>query len=360
MKNKFRNIEEDIAVLSYQEKELYLKVLNNSCEYDTLLMKLQNSKNFFINAIDLNEIDSLDLVKLYHALIYEQLEIMQNKELKKEVYINNIQFFLKKNMFDIPYYFKYLDFDKFSLSEIRGFFLEFFWNREIIIEILEIKDEFYIKYIDFNSMSDDKLEEFFLQMDPIVLDYWVNTLNVWSEQYNLELPKTKKELLSLRKVIANDKKIEYIPKEFGRLQNLIEVNFSNENMSIFDDNIINNIPKEVYNLPHLQKLNISNNQIEVLPSGIHKLCNLVYLNLAHNALNEIPIEISQLNNLEEAYFNQSKLNQLSKNLFSKSLITLPKDFMKLEKLTILDNVNDCRKENESLCDFFIRNNYILN
>lgn len=209
-------------------------------------------------------------------------------------------------------------------------------------------------------MSNEELEEFFLQMDPIILNRWVNILRSWSDQYNLELPKTKKELLALKRIIAKDKKIEYIPKEFGQLQNLIEVDFSNETISIFDDNVIDKLPKEVYNLPHLETLNISNNQIQSLPAGIDKLYNLVQLNISNNLLKELPVEIAQLDNLKEAYFNQSKLNQLSKNLFSKSVTSLPKDFLNLEKLTILDNRANCRKENESLSDFFIRNNYILN
>lgn len=95
-RDKFYNFEEEIIALSYQEKQLYLKVLNHEDEHDVLLMKLENTKNLFINTIDLNNLDTLELVKLYHALIYEQLKTSSCNQLKKEVYIENIKHFLKK------------------------------------------------------------------------------------------------------------------------------------------------------------------------------------------------------------------------------------------------------------------------
>lgn len=230
----------------------------------------------------------------------------------------------------------------------------------MIIKALETKDEFYLKYINFNLMLDEDLEEFFIQTDSIILYNWVKIITEWSNKYNLELPENKKDLLSLKIITANDKKLKDIPKEIGRLQSLIEINFSNINISIFDDNAIEEIPKEIYNLPLLEKLNISNNKVKVLPSGISKLSNLVELDISNNLLEELPIEISQLTNLKAFYFAENKLSSVSKSLFSKKIISIPKEFMNLEKLTILDNTDDCRESNENISDFFIRKNYLLN
>lgn len=362
--NEFNSIEKEILLLSYQEKQLYLQLLNDKKEIDILIDKLKNKDNFFLKFIDLNNIDKLGLIRIHHKFIYGQLDINSCSKLKKEVYIdivniviaNNI---INENMLSHPYYFKYLDFSKFTFDEIQEFFIEFCWNRNFIIESLEEKDKFYLKYINFNSMEDKDLKELFIYTHITMENDWINKIIIWSDEYDLNLPKNKVDLLSLDKIIANDSSIKYIPKEIGKLQSLTEIDFSNINISIFDDNSIENIPKEIYNLPSLTKLNISNNKIKNIPMGIRKLSNLIELNISNNKIKEIPEELSELIDLKNLYISDVGMSSISKRIFSKSKIDISKKFINLKKLMVLDEKSDTKKSSENIADFFIRKNYNL-
>lgn len=354
---KFTNLEKDIGFLSYQEKKLYLKILNNEKEIDAIKDKLKSIDNFFLTLIDIDSMDTLTLVRLYHNIIYEQLNINDSIELRKEVYINIIKNMIDDDIFTFPFYFKYFDLDMFSINDIKKFFLEFFWNRKLVIKKLEARSQFYIKCIDFNLLKDEELEDLYIYTDLIIEDSWINPISIWSYRYSLNLPKEKSELLSIEKIIAHDIEIEYIPKEIGKLQNLQEIDFSNNNISIFDDNIIKEIPEEIYNLPNLTKLNISNNKIKNMPPGISKLTNLRELNISKNEITKIPEEISSLIELKELYMFDNGLMSISK-LFSNPTVKISKKFINLKNLTILDN-QDYKKSDENISDFFIRKNYQL-
>ena len=356
MKNQFDEFEKEIITLSYQEKQLYLKILNDKYEVSKIIVKLKSLDNFFLNLIDIEIVDILGLVRLDHNLTYGQLNINSCIKLKKKNYIEMISNMIAE---DTSYYFKYLDLNKFSLDDIKVFFIEFYWKRDSIIKILKTKDIFYFKYIDFNFLTDNELEELLIQTSTTLEDDWVEKIQIWSNEFKLNLPENKDDLLSLDKIIANDTNIKYIPKEIGKLQNLIEINFSNINMSVFDDNIIKEVPPEIYNLPYLSKLNLSNNKIKNIPNGIYKLSNLRELDISNNDIVEIPEEISRLISLKELYLSNSGLVSISKRIFTKSIINIPKKFTNLQYLTILDDKNDYRKSTESISDFFIRKNYTL-
>ena len=398
------SLEKEIDFLSYQEKYTYLRILNYEEELNDIIGRLKDSNNFFLNLINIEDIDILRLVKLNHSFIYKKLKLNNSKELKKKVFIKNIQIIIKIND-NFPYYFKYLDLDKFSFDEIRLFFKDFFWNRNSIIEIIKSRDIFYLEYMDLDYIGDNELETLFIQTDKIIQDSWIEKILLWSDEYNINLPKEKEELLSLTKLIAMDTNIKYIPKEIGNLYNLKDINLSNINISMFDDNVIDNIPSEIYNLYNLTKLNISGNKITNIPSGISKLTNLIELNISNNNLKDFPIEIynlsnltklnisgnnieeiptgisklanlevlyinnndikylpkeiGNLTNLKELYISKNKLNSSSNNLFSKSQINIPKEFTNLKSLTLLDDKKDYRKHDENLSNFFTRKNYKL-
>ncbi|WP_162266058.1 leucine-rich repeat domain-containing protein, partial [Leptospira weilii] len=68
-------------------------------------------------------------------------------------------------------------------------------------------------------------------------------------------------------------------------------------------NQLTTLPKEFGKLQSLRELNLSGNQLTTLPKEIGKLQSLRELNLSGNQLTTLPKEIGHLKNLQELYLD---------------------------------------------------------
>jgi len=92
-------------------------------------------------------------------------------------------------------------------------------------------------------------------------------------------------------LILRGKDIAFIPPEISKLQNLEELDISN--------NRISELPPEIAKLRNLKRLECSYNSLSTLPPEIGELTNLEYLDAHGNAISDLPSEIEYLQNLKE-------------------------------------------------------------
>ncbi len=130
-----------------------------------------------------------------------------------------------------------------------------------------------------------------------------------------------------------------IPEELSRLQNLTELDLSN--------NLLSEIPEHLSRLQNLAELNLSGNRLAEIPEHLSRLQNLAELNLSRNRLAEIPEQLSQLQNLTSLNLSGNRLaeipeqlsqlqNLTSLNLSGNQLTEIPEQLSRLQKLTSLD------------------------
>ena len=118
-------------------------------------------------------------------------------------------------------------------------------------------------------------------------------LNLGNNQLKGIIPSIIFEISTLKKINLSQNKISNISDQFSRLNNLIEINFSK--------NEIQNFPDIILSLTSITKLNLSNNNLSILPNEINKLSNLIDINLENNLFHRIPpllYQISSLNSLK--------------------------------------------------------------
>lgn len=155
-----------------------------------------------------------------------------------------------------------------------------------------------------------------------------------------ELPKEIGNLTNLTHLLAGENNLKELPKEIGNLINLTYLNINfNEYLEEIPKEIGNlidltflglyvnglkKIPKGIGKLINLNELDLSNNKLKKIPTEIGKLINLKRLDLANNKLKELPVEITHLKNLDDLSLGG---NDLSK---------LPKDIITLKKLKHLN------------------------
>ncbi len=121
----------------------------------------------------------------------------------------------------------------------------------------------------------------------------------------------------------NDLKLKEIPAEIGLIQNLKEINLSQNNLT--------SIPEELTNLKYVEKLSIAYNK------NIHTDCfqiiqkfrQLKVLNISGCSLTSFPEELLDTKGLEVIY------------LESNMLTTLPPEISQLENLYYLDLSRNC-------------------
>ncbi|TAE15378.1 MAG: leucine-rich repeat domain-containing protein [Bacteroidetes bacterium] len=109
------------------------------------------------------------------------------------------------------------------------------------------------------------------------------------------------------------KRLQTLPTIIRHLQHLISLDLGN--------NCFQSLPVDMDNIEFLY---IPNNEIESLPSGIHKLKKLKYLDVSHNKITKISSAIGSFMNLE--YLKLSN-NQLQK---------IPTEISNLTRLSVLD------------------------
>lgn len=134
-----------------------------------------------------------------------------------------------------------------------------------------------------------------------------------------------------------------LPKSFGAMQQLVELNFSGNHFRA--------IPSQVMELEHLRFLYMGGNQLSSVPSAIRQLQRLEVLHLGGNLLTEIATEVGCLQNLESLILCENRLESLPASishlkrlrflaLHRNALTTLPPEIVTLrclQELTLRDN-----------------------
>jgi len=141
-----------------------------------------------------------------------------------------------------------------------------------------------------------------------------------------------------------------IPKEIGKLKNLVEL--------VLENNGVQSLPNEIEKLSSLKILNLSRNKLEEV-SSIFSLLSLESLNLSNNEISNIPKDISKLKVLETLDLSQNKLNKVpdifdfhalkSLNLSNNEISNIPKD---ISKLKVLETLDLSQNKLEALPDIF--------
>ncbi|XP_068622838.1 leucine-rich repeat protein 1 [Battus philenor] len=128
----------------------------------------------------------------------------------------------------------------------------------------------------------------------------------------LKLCNFRRDILLLSRLVVLDlsnNEIEYLPPEFGRMNNLRELYLSKNNIG-------RNIKNDWRWLlgPQISKtlklLDISENKIRHLPKGIWKLYNLVTLKVNKNEICKIPTTIGRIQTLRYLDISQNNLKTL--------------------------------------------------
>lgn len=164
-------------------------------------------------------------------------------------------------------------------------------------------------------------------------------LNLSSNENLISIPKEIGQLSKLRILNLEGTRVKEIPKEIGQLSDLRVLKLTEAG--------VEEIPKEIGQLSKLKELDLSFNKISRLPKELYQLSNLKELYLGANEIAEIPQEIGQLsklvrlhlhnNNLLELPMEIGKLTHLKyMDISNNSLSSLPQTISQLHNLKILD------------------------
>lgn len=137
------------------------------------------------------------------------------------------------------------------------------------------------------------------------------------------------------KLDLSDKQLKKVPGYVFKLENLEELNISNnqitgvlpaeirnlESLKVInaDNNLMTSLPAEIGQLANLEVLNVSNNFLAGIPKEIGQIENLLMLDLSNNQLTNLPYEMGDLKNLETLNISgndylSSDLNFILENL----------------------------------------------
>jgi Leucine rich repeat len=126
------------------------------------------------------------------------------------------------------------------------------------------------------------------------------------------LPDSICKFRNLKILILQNNKIEYLPKDFAQLTQLIKL--------LMDKNLLKAFPDNFGDLKKLKFLDISGCKVERLPSSFSQLSALENCQFHTNPLINLPEDFGQLKNLKEL------------NLYCITLEKLPESFSKLKNL----------------------------
>ena len=135
----------------------------------------------------------------------------------------------------------------------------------------------------------------------------------WSDEFDLELPRTLEELKELKEIEFYKPYITYIPKTIDILKNLTSLSLWN--------NQIEEIPDSISNLTNLTGLRLHSNQIKEIPDSIGNLTNLTSLNLGKNQIEEIPNSIGNLTNLTKLWLCDNQIKEIPDSICNLTNLT---------------------------------------
>jgi len=210
----------------------------------------------------------------------------------------------------------------------------------------------YNKYQEAKRIENDRLAQ---------IKQTILAVRKWSDEFDLNLPKTEQEIFALEKIDCWNQGITYIPKEIGNLTNLTSLylyrnkltelpnsigKLTNLTVLYLWDNQLTELPNSIGNLFNLTSLSLRKNKLTELPNSIENLSNLASLSLEFNKLTELPDSIGKLSNLTSLSLEFNKLTELPDSigkltnltelyLEDNKLTELPNSIGKLTNLTVL-------------------------
>ncbi len=143
------------------------------------------------------------------------------------------------------------------------------------------------------------------------------TKNVSPQDLSSIIDRAKREGSS--KLILRNAKIAKLPTRIGELQDLVELDISNE-VTLGEKKGLQSLPREIGQLKNLRNLDLRNNRLKNLPESIGSLFRLRQLELGGNELVALPDSIGNLTSLHRL------------GLSNNHLLTIPTSIGSLRKL----------------------------
>ncbi|KAK8602454.1 hypothetical protein V6N13_057917 [Hibiscus sabdariffa] len=129
-----------------------------------------------------------------------------------------------------------------------------------------------------------------------------------SEEVKAEVARILREAEGkpLERLEFTERKLRYLPPEFGNISGLLLLNLSSNELKV--------IPESIASLEQLEELNLSSNLLDSLPDSIGLLHNLKILNVSGNKLKALPDTICLCRSLIELDASFNSLSQLPNDL----------------------------------------------
>jgi len=167
----------------------------------------------------------------------------------------------------------------------------------LVLELFEkenLPSSEYIFFQELQSLIDEKIQIYkdptYFSFPSIVIENnRISQLRMEDQNIN-ELPKSIRNLKSLKHINLNHNQLRSLPKEICELISLEEV--------FLLDNSITELPKSIGKLTYLRHLDLTRNELDSLPLSMAKLKELEYLNLNFNNFQEIPKIIGNIESLK--------------------------------------------------------------
>lgn len=159
------------------------------------------------------------------------------------------------------------------------------------------------------AASHSIMHEFFREKEKIEIQIELDRLITWANNNKIpeiNLPRDKHRLLTIKKLNLTDCNVDEIPDSIGNLPNLTKLYLSCNN--------IHEVPKSIRNLTNLTHFDLSSNQLACIPDVISDLSNLTHLYLSDNKIAEIPDFVGNLINLNTLTLSQNKITKLPKSI----------------------------------------------
>ncbi|MCD9561512.1 Plant intracellular Ras-group- LRR protein 5 [Datura stramonium] len=167
--------------------------------------------------------------------------------------------------------------------------------------------------------------------------------------------KTRARVVDLHNKLMD--KIEWLPLSLGKLVNVTELNFAdNQIMALpttigslkaltkldLHSNQIINLPDSFGELLNLTDLNLHANRLKSLPASFRNLVNLIDLDLGSNRFSHLPDFIGNLTSLKRLNVGTNQLEELPYTIgFCSSLVELRLDFNQLKALPEAMGMLEC-------------------
>ncbi|WOL06294.1 plant intracellular Ras-group-related LRR protein 5 [Canna indica] len=218
-----------------------------------------------------------------------------------------------------------------------------------VASLIESSAKRRIKIIDLQGKLMDRIEWLPTSLGKL---QDVTELN-FSENRIMALPTSIASLKCLRKLDIHSNQLINLPDSFGELSNLVELDLHANRLkslpstfgnltSLADLDLSSNhfalLPDLLGNLTSLRRLNMETNDLEELPYTIGSCTSLVELRLDFNQLKALPEAIGKLQSLEVLTLHYNRV---------KSLPTTMSSLLKLKELDV--SFNELESIPENLC-----------